>query len=105
MKVTFAQLHGLNHPHAQEVGLGKSEIHKSKASKFLLHAILLSSNLRGGELLMALPEVVMDCTPHLCEDLVGAPPPPIMIKNHRVKSKTWLQITILHASGSFLVLQ
>ena len=99
MKVRYAQLHGLNHPYAQEVGLGKLEIHKSQASKFLLHAIHLPSNLRAGELLMSLQEVVMDCTPHLCEDLVGAPPPPLtMIKNHRVKSKTWLQITTLHAT-------
>jgi hypothetical protein len=28
-------------------------------------------------LFMSLPEVVTDCTPQLCENHVGAPPPPL----------------------------
>lgn len=78
MKVRFAQLHGLNHPYAQEVDLGILGIHKSHATKFLLHATLIPANPRAGKLLMFLPEFVTDCTPQLCENLVGAhlPPPP-----------------------------
>lgn len=74
-KVRFAQLHGLNHPYAQEVGLGILGIHKSHATKFLLHATLILANPHAGKLFMSLPEVVTDCTPQLCENHVGAPPP------------------------------
>ena len=71
--------------------------------KFIFHATLLPTHSNGNELLLALIEIVATCPFNFFKSLLE-PLQTMIKKNHTVERRTWLHMTTLPCSKSFMVL-
>lgn len=78
-------------------------VNKPKLTK-LLPATFLLANYSVSKLLFLKPNVIANCPSRYPKDLIGASPPPNQMKNHKVESRMWLQLTTSFANESFMVL-